>query len=357
MKYFFILTFYLLILSCEKINPDTKAYLDKKTTNFDSQNKLFKDINNQIKKSKIIFLGEQNHGDANTLTIKSEFIESFVNYSNDSVLLIFESDYVGNYFFANSSNYKDFIYPVWTKCKLGNTMKIIDSLVKKNKIEIMGIDPVLFPLTLKKIQENKTFDSNVIDLINKKKPCKDFEAIKNPDLYKIKQPQIRNSLAAFNEMKCTSKRGNIRDKQMAINLYDIYLKNKNKKIIVWAANTHISKNFIEFVYTKNYKKIQSMNREISMVQHFKKLTDIKTTSIGFTSKKGEFGRVGSAKKQIKVTKKDLEYYLKGKFNLINLNEADNVIFNSQIYNHLSLSADWGKMFDFVVNIEENEPCV
>ena len=152
----------------------------------------------------------------------------------------------------------------------------------------------------------------------------------------------------------------IRDRQMALNILWLAKHTfKSDKIIVWAANSHIIKNF-----TPAFKK--SFRKPPSMGSFIKADPEMGTQSffLGFTGYSGETGRATTEKKyNIKQPRaSSLESWLKeaGHRNcFVNFIPLQNNTgsFSMNCFNWYQLNAGWQHYYDGMIYLEKTEPCI
>ena len=383
--------------SISSIEPDSTDYADLEI------------IGNAIGDSKIVMLGEQDHGDAPTFLAKTRLIK-YLHEKLGFNVLAFESDFFGlNFGFdrldKNKLNIDSFlqknIFPIWTYCNTCENLfynYVPSTYLTKNPLTITGFDNQLILNFSSKhlvfyldsllqslnapITKQQDYKSKILPLIDSLKyySFKDTNNFSKCAIYlnQIKTQvtgklsennfwmQVINSLLAENKQYQLSKinyiiSGNARDSQMASNLRWLTdVRFPLEKIIVWAANAHVGK-FIDST-GKNERKLISMGSYFTVDKNYLNSTYV----IGFTSYEGEAGRLGAEIYSIRKPKPNgFENWINKSYNH---SFVDFKSYNSKYpgqseefylkgYGHNSaFKKDWAKVFDGVFFIREMYPC-
>jgi len=394
-------------------NTATIASIDPEATGFED----LIPVGNAIGDAKIVMLGEQDHGDAPTFAAKIRLV-NYLHKSKGFDVLAFESDlFSATYGFEQlpdpgknfAGYYKANIFPYWTICDASSTLftKFIpESFSSNNPMILAGfdnqmylrysyqhlsksIDSIAQALDLPLVHQEAQFKeqlatiellSNQMLVLSKNKKyyeqaAESFQVLK-AQLSKKLEPQsfwllvIDNLIATCNQIAYKdadfTKSCNFRDAQMAANLkWLCEVKYPGKKILVWAANYHISK------YTGHFKK-KSMNESLAMASIFvhDPLLLAQTYSIGFSSYGGDAGRIGTNTFRVdQPDRNGFENWIDKSvnyafvdfkaFNLVNPGFNTEFPLKSSVSAqgvHKSHNAQWNKMFDGIFFIRHMYPC-
>lgn len=315
-------------VSITTINPDSVDYAN------------LSPIANAIGNSRVVMLGEQDHGDAPAFIAKTMLIK-YLHEKLGFNVLAFESDFFGlnkgwDNLAKDTASVKRFtyqnIFPIWTGCDACQELfshYIPGSFLTVTPLTVTGFDDQLMlnysqgrfiiafdsVLTTLKLPITvtpgyKTLVLPLIDSLNKvywyKKPSQAIFDSLNTYLTLIKTQastklpaddfwmNIINNLqqesTEYNLLKTKLYRDgeNARDKQMAFNLaWLCNNKYAGEKIIVWAANAHVAK------YADTVKSNPAQHME-AMGYYFTHLAapQVPTYVIGFSSYGGVGGRLG-----------------------------------------------------------------
>lgn len=414
MKSLYILPLILLFAKDLAAQDELKNFVLKNTEKIDlvSPNNFHHSDLNVLSKaigdSRIVMLGEQDHGDAITYLAKARIIE----YLHDSLgfnILAFESDFyslnqgwknVTNSKISISDYIKQNIYPVWTLCQeCSNVFNYIKSQFEENnKLIITGFDNDMLG-TYSQLH----FKNEIIDFLNstdisfiKDRSYKNtfipyidsiWRYIKEGSINEIEEDHIkitdslsniilnelrkRNFDTTFEYVALENFQSNckylillkqnkiidaisLRDKQMSQNLlWILQHKYPNQKIIIWAANSHIMRNLIDTTYP------------FSMAYYISRESDFagKMYIMGFTDYSGSAGRIYSKPYNISLSRKaSLESWVNEKgydyafIDFKNSKKLKNVSFMMRGQDHFQTGAKWMSIFDGIFYIKKIRPC-
>ncbi len=382
------------------IDPNEREYADLEI------------IGKAIGNASIVMVGEQDHGDAATYLAKTRLIK-YLHEKKGFDVLAFESDFFSlnkgwDHLKKENSQIRSFlrsnIYPIWSYCDACSTLLyqyVPSTYLGDHPLEITGfdsdlvldyasknlishLDSLLRHLELP-IVKSEAYDSQVLPLLDSLKfgffstldasfytrSIVYLQAIKSQVVGKLSKDhfwiQVIDNLISSNINHQTRNTDviqsfNARDSQMAQNLrWLTHVKFPGRKMIVWAANTHIGKSRDTLMKNKSGQGFTAMGAYFT--QDTSPLND--TYILGFTSYKGKAGRLTLNEYKIPTPMPNtLESWIDTtyqyafidfrNFNKTKSNESEP--FYLKAFMHVPEKENWTRVFDGIFYIKDMYPC-
>lgn len=378
--------------------------------------------------SKYILLGEPTHGDGTVFDEKVKIIKK-LHKENQFKTILFEAGFYDNYkVWELLKTTKDFglynqsIFPIWSETNA--FQELVDYVQKNPDMKILGIDCQEGELfqnyylnDLKEILEenNISFTEEEFQIIDKTLIYKDLEYLKNnkteiqrlhsicnkflkalasfknkdfkgkiiEQAFKSSKAEVDYMLTIINGEKFPIQ--NPRDEQMAENFIFLQKELKDEKLILWAANYHITNDLSTFKMSDislDYMKkmhVQEKNitghNESSLDQNLKNINELKDAvstgkilkdyykdelfSIAFTTYSGNYlGQHDTALPILTPPINSLESDLFSKNSptiLVDLKEYPKNEFYSSTLGYLPLLMKWKNVYDGIFYIPKMHP--
>ncbi|UKT65978.1 erythromycin esterase family protein [Pedobacter mucosus] len=399
-----------MISSCEE--KDIKSYTlgnlkSIKTISLDSSNFTeFEKIGEAIGNSRIVMLGEQDHGDGPTFLAKTKLVK-YLHEKKGFNVLLFESDFFSlnqgwDHIQKNENEIIPFLsenlFSIWTKCQQCDELLysyIPKANAGKKSLVVSGFDSQIHGsyskhnlknfldayLKLKNINfiKDKRYTNDLLPFIDSVRTTKNAEKLM---LLKKALKQIQSELpkedsTVFESVLIKSLKANvdseisflnkgnnfldIRDKQMAENLrWLVNHKFSKEKIVVWAANLHIVRH-PELIKDMPWKQ----NTMGNFLAADKSLAN-QIYTLGFTSGVGIAGRITTKEKYTVKTPiaNSLESWIPEAiaYAFIDFkryrkeNPTAKPVFLMKGISHKADSAIWTEIFDGLFYIRNMYPC-
>ena len=400
--YFTIVSLLVMLISCS--TKTTEQQIADKFMAFPDEQACFEPIKSAVKDKRIVILGEAGHADGRTFEIKSELIE-YLNTDNEYDIVLEGMGFLDGAVLQGvlsplciDSNYLDVANawnPLWSQSKEASSFV---EAMRSGKVRYWGMDcqpslsdyfliPYLLASSLyvSSVLEGNTFDSlmaihdriigmdttlthNELDYFDTKinQIRKALEDETDLEKKTILNMTLDNVLAfsgqvrlGFTEWEAQNEGINIRDRQMAENVIWYLNHFPERKVIIWTANFHGSKQIKQINYGKEPDP-DLYNKYVLLGEHLEKAFPDQVYSLAFTSGGGSEGYFyANDSTAIVPDSTSMEFQLKqlgmeyGFCDLSQRKDWGDMVFNSTILGYDCKPGKWARVFDGIFYMKEN----